>query len=52
LQVILKDRHPVLVAHHPMTRDFDPAWSSPPAGTAGVISRALEFEKLWKYGMK
>jgi len=50
LQVIVKDRHPSVVADHPLTRGFDPASFSWPEGNAGMITRAMEIEKLRKYG--
>jgi len=36
----------------PVDQGIHPAWPGRPAGTAGMISRALEIEKLWKYGAK
>jgi hypothetical protein len=37
---------------HPLTRGFDLACFSRPAGNAGMISGALEVEKLWKKGLQ
>jgi len=39
LQVISKDRYPLVVTDHPLSRGFDPARFSRPAGNAGMISR-------------
>jgi hypothetical protein len=53
LQVIPKDRHPFVAPDHPVTGGFIPQdFHARPAVPAGMVSRALEVEKLWKYGVK